>query len=81
MNERKKNNSDWKIARKNIHFKRKALFSLALLLVIAFTGPFFFNYIENRNGIQLHDPVLNILPAYDLSIPIFTILWLLRNGQ
>ena len=37
--------------------------------------PTYFNYIENRNGIVLNDPLLDWFPAINVSIPVFIILW------
>jgi membrane-associated phospholipid phosphatase len=50
-------------------------------LIIAFTilsfFPFFFRTIEERHGIVLNDPILRLLPAYNVSIPLFIIIWTL----
>ena len=37
--------------------------------------PFFFNYIQNRQGPVLHDWVLEHIPPHDVSIAIFTLIW------
>ena len=38
--------------------------------------PFFFNIIEDRKGtIEINDIILNVVPAIDLSIPIFLIIY------
>ena len=37
--------------------------------------PHFFQMIEKRNGILLNDWILNAIPAYDVSIPIFMFIW------
>jgi hypothetical protein len=37
--------------------------------------PLFFNHIEKRNGIVLNDWVLAHIPAYNMSVAIFTIIW------
>lgn len=47
---------------------------IILILILAFF-PVFFQWIEKRKGITLHDPLLAALPAYDLSIPIFILIW------
>jgi hypothetical protein len=51
--------------------------SLVALFGIAFTAPSFFIFIQNRKGFTLHDQLLKILPAVDLSGPIFLLLYLL----
>ncbi len=47
---------------------------LAFLLVLAFF-PVFFGFIEKREGKSLTDPLLEILPVYDASIPCFITIW------
>jgi len=37
--------------------------------------PTYFNYIESRNGVVLNDSLLDWLPAINVSIPVFIILW------
>lgn len=37
--------------------------------------PRFFRYLEGRAGTVLHDPVLDVLPYVDLSIPLFVFLY------
>jgi hypothetical protein len=39
--------------------------------------PYFLTYIQKRPGKQLSDSFLEILPSYDLSIPIFTAMYTL----
>ena len=56
-------------------FKIKLYIGIALLLMVFISFPFFFQYIELREGRVLDDLVLNQLRARDVSIPIFTIIW------
>ncbi|TSD66081.1 hypothetical protein FFF34_001380 [Inquilinus sp. KBS0705] len=37
--------------------------------------PMFFNHIEKRNGVVLNDWLLARVPSYDMSYPIFAIIW------
>jgi membrane-associated phospholipid phosphatase len=55
--------------------KKKFIAALLLLLPLLAFLPHFFNYIENRNGTVLNDAILNLLPAQDVSIIIFSIIW------
>lgn len=47
------------------------------LLVCAWVSSTIFQHIQSRQGIHLHDPVLAVLPSVDLSVWIFSILYLL----
>jgi hypothetical protein len=48
------------------------IFSGAFFL---FFFPDFFNFIQNKPGIQLNDWLLSALPSYDLSVPIFILIY------
>lgn len=48
--------------------------SVATILIVSFM-PFFFGQIQKRDGIVLNDWVLAYLPAYNVSIIIFTLIW------
>jgi hypothetical protein len=37
--------------------------------------PSFFNHIEKRNGITLNDPLLSVIPAHNVSLAIFILVW------
>lgn len=56
-------------------FKIKLYIGIALLVMVFISFPFFFQYIELREGRVLNDVVLNQLQARDVSVPIFTIIW------
>lgn len=47
----------------------------AIVAVILLAMPFFFQHIEHRPGIQLHDYVLSRIPAQDVSLYIFLVIW------
>jgi hypothetical protein len=66
---------NWKEAWHN--YKTAFIFGFLSLTVILFFFPYFFAFVEKRNGIVLHDPFLTILPSYDASLPIFAIIWLM----
>lgn len=67
----------WKVAWQQSSFRKRMITGLFILSVILLFLPLFFEIIEKRKGIQLNDWVLDILPSYDLSIPIFAIIWLM----
>lgn len=56
-------------------FRIKSITGVIVLIIIFGFFPIFFELIERRNGIVLNDLLLAVLPAYDLSVPIFAIIW------
>lgn len=66
---------EWIRAWNNPFFKKRFQlgFVIWILLLIAF--PIFFDFIEARNGYQLDDYFLNMLPVYDVSVITFLIIW------
>lgn len=65
----------WSAAIKQPVFKKKLLIGLISVSLVLFSLPFFFQVIEKREGVLLHDTVLAWLPAKDVSLAIFGILW------
>lgn len=65
----------WAIVIKNPAFRRKLLIGLLALCLVLFCLPYFFQCIEKRQGHIINDIVLAWLPAKNVSIPIFTIIW------
>ncbi|MFD0792347.1 phosphatase PAP2-related protein [Mucilaginibacter litoreus] len=56
--------------------KRDKLLIGSFIITIMLSGmPFFFNYIQNRQGIVLNDWLLAKIPPYDVSIVIFALIW------
>lgn len=49
---------------------RFSIVSLLFLSTLVFIY-FFLIFIEQREGVSLHDPLLNLLNSYDVSIPLF----------
>lgn len=47
------------------------------MLIVAIINilPGFFRSLETREGVVLNDFILTHLPAYDVSVPIFAIIW------
>ena len=56
-------------------FKQKLLVGLAIFITLLNVFPIFYQYIEKRNGIMNHDVFLHMIPAIDVSIPIFIVTW------
>jgi PAP2 superfamily C-terminal len=65
----------WKNAMEDSFFKKRLQLGLIVWIVVLIAFPFFFDFIENRNGILLNDFIINSIPAYDVSIPTFLIIW------
>ena len=56
-------------------FRNKTFVALALVAIILLTLPTFFAFIEKREGMVLQDFVLDTIPAMDVSVPTFVIIW------
>lgn len=67
--------SDWQEAWGNLVFRRKIITSAVVLIILVFSLPSFFHYIEKREGAYLHDLILQAIPAVDVSLPTFLIIW------
>jgi hypothetical protein len=65
----------WQVAWQSFVFRKKLIAGFILLTIILSFFPFFFQMIEKRNGILLHDWLLNRLPVYNTSVAIFIIIW------
>ena len=75
MSEQRTSVGVWKINWQSSDYRKKLITGLILISFILFSLPFFFQAIEQRNGISFNDYLLSWLPAYDLSIYIFTVIW------
>lgn len=71
------NLSHWKHALRDQAFVNQFIFTFLLLIACAIAAPHIFNYVEGREGIVLPDSVLDLLPSIDLSVLIFTLLYIL----
>ena len=65
----------WKNAWQNTGYKKKLFGGLIPAIIILMFFPVFFQYIEQRNGFQMNDPLLNAIPVLNLSIPTFALIW------
>jgi hypothetical protein len=68
-------NISWAETLKHDQLRVKLYIGLALLVCILVSFPFFFQYIEQREGRYLEDPILDLLTPRDVSIPIFAMIW------
>jgi hypothetical protein len=69
----------WENAWQEPIFKKKFLFGMAVFITLLPTFPIFYQYIEKRNGFIPHDIIIELIPAYDVSIAIFSITWLMAS--
>jgi membrane-associated phospholipid phosphatase len=75
MSEQRADVGVWKINWQSSVYRKKLITGLILISLILLSLPFFYQAIEQRNGISFNDYLLSWLPAYDLSIYIFTVIW------
>ncbi|WP_423149250.1 hypothetical protein [Rubrolithibacter danxiaensis] len=65
----------WENAWQEPLFKQKLIVGMSIFVSLMPIFPFFFQYIQKRNGFHQNDVILQHLPAHDVSIPIFIITW------
>jgi hypothetical protein len=65
----------WQKAWQSKIFRKKVILGFAALFGMLSTFPLFFQTIEKRSGTALNDWLLTQLPAYNVSTPIFLIVW------
>lgn len=65
----------WKMAWHIPAFRVKTIFGTILLIAILMAFPYFFAFIEQKNGMQLNDRLLELIPPVDVSIFMFIIIW------
>jgi len=66
---------NWQLLLRERSFRYKLFIGIFLIAVILICFPYFFQYIEQRNGAALSDGVLDIVPPYDVSALIFILIW------
>lgn len=67
----------WREALKSKRFRIHLFLSVFFLLLCAFTAPILFQFIQKRQGFILNDYLLDWLPAFDLSLWTFILLYFL----
>jgi hypothetical protein len=65
----------WSKAWQERRFRNKTIIALLLVTIILTLLPTFFAFIEKREGMVLQDYLLDAIPAMDVSIPTFIIIW------
>jgi membrane-associated phospholipid phosphatase len=70
-----KESISWSEAWQERRFRNKTIIALLLVTIILLALPTFFAFIEKREGLVLQDYVLDAIPAMDVSIPTFVIIW------
>lgn len=65
----------WQIAWDYQAFRIKFILGMIILVVILIFIPHFFTHIETREGVVLNDRLLSYIPAKDVSIGIFVVLY------
>ena len=65
----------WLPAIKNLSFRLKLFIGISLMLLIVILLPAFFQYIQQRDGYQLKDFIVAGLPAANVSIAVFALIW------
>jgi membrane-associated phospholipid phosphatase len=66
---------EWQTAWNIPRFRQRFIAGIVLVISILSIFPFFFQWIEQRQGIVLNDPLLASLPAHDVSVPLFIMIW------
>jgi hypothetical protein len=66
---------NWKITWSSSLQRAQLIIGSVLMLIISLMLPSFFNFIQKRDGVELHDWVLATIPPHDVSWEIFTVIW------
>ncbi|HEY4062025.1 MAG TPA: phosphatase PAP2-related protein [Puia sp.] len=66
---------EWQEAWHTPGFRLKIMIGLFVVATILCLFPVFFQTIEKRQGVLLNDPLLRILPAHNISVPLFIVIW------
>lgn len=65
----------WAEAWKNKIFRKRFIVAVAAVVAILSFLPFFFDWIEARQGTYLNDWVLEVIKPRDVSLGVFVLLW------
>ncbi len=65
----------WKETWASSNKRLQIITGTVIMLVVVFILPSFFGYIEKRKGVLVNDWLLAHVPSYNVSVPIFVIIW------
>lgn len=66
---------NWSAAWKLVSFRWRFWIGMVIFIGILVALPFFFNAIEERNGISFGDLILERIPARNVSVAVFFLIW------
>ena len=66
---------NWQVSWQEKKFRNKIFAGTFLITIILICLPFFFQYIEKRKGLLLNDKILILVPAYNVYLLIFILVW------
>lgn len=66
---------NWKNRWAQPNYRQKYLITIASAIILLIAMPYGFSFIQSRGGLHWNDPILSLLPAIDLSIPIFVVMY------
>ncbi|HET6254936.1 MAG TPA: phosphatase PAP2 family protein [Puia sp.] len=66
---------EWQTAWNIPRFRGQLIAGIILVVSLLSFFPFFFQRIELRQGVVLNDPLLALIPARNVSVPLFILIW------
>jgi membrane-associated phospholipid phosphatase len=66
---------EWQDAWQSAWYRKRLIIGLVLVVLTLSLFPVFFQAIEKRNGVYLHDPLLEWLHPHNVSLAIFVFIW------
>ncbi|HWD87970.1 MAG TPA: phosphatase PAP2-related protein [Mucilaginibacter sp.] len=66
---------NWTITWNSRYKRYQLIIGTVIIAAIIYSLQFFFAYIQKRQGVVLNDWLLARIPAHDVSVPIFALIW------
>ena len=66
---------EWQASWQAPRFRQRLILGIALVVSLLSVFPYFFHWVENRQGILLNDRMLLLLPPHNVSVPLFILIW------